>query len=61
MVLVIKEKRYFSIFIIFPALKASLALDSGCKDVGCGLVAKSCLTLAPPWTVACQNPLSMGL
>ena len=22
--------------------------------------AKSCLTLAPPWTVACQAPLSMG-
>ena len=27
---------------------------------GCGLVAKSCLTLATPWTVACQAPLSMG-
>ena len=26
-----------------------------------GLVAKSCLTLAIPWTVACQAPLSMGL
>ena len=25
-----------------------------------GLVAKSCLTLATPWTVACQAPLSMG-
>ena len=25
-----------------------------------GLVAKSCLTLATPWTVACQTPLSMG-
>ena len=25
-----------------------------------GLVAKSCLTLAIPWTVACQAPLSMG-
>ena len=24
------------------------------------LVAKSCLTLATPWTVACQAPLSMG-
>ena len=24
-----------------------------------GLVAKSCLTLATPWTVACQAPLSM--
>ena len=25
-----------------------------------GLVAKSCLTLATSWTVACQAPLSMG-
>ena len=25
---------------------------------GGGLVAKSCLTLATPWTVACQAPLS---
>ena len=25
-----------------------------------GLVTKSCLTLATPWTVACQAPLSMG-
>ena len=25
-----------------------------------GLVAKSCLMLATPWTVACQDPLSMG-
>ena len=25
-----------------------------------GLIAKSCLTLATPWTVACQAPLSMG-
>ena len=27
---------------------------------GGGLFAKSCLTLATPWTVACQVPLSMG-
>ena len=27
---------------------------------GGGLVAKSCLTLATPWTVAHQAPLSMG-
>ena len=28
---------------------------------GCnGLVSKSCPTLATPWTVACQAPLSMG-
>ena len=28
---------------------------------GGGLIAKSCPTLATPWTVACQAPLSMGL
>ena len=27
---------------------------------GGGLFAQSCLTLATPWTVACQAPLSMG-
>ena len=27
---------------------------------GCGLVAQACPTLATPWTVACQAPLSMG-
>ena len=27
---------------------------------GGGLVTKSCLTLATPWTVACQAPLSMA-
>ena len=27
---------------------------------GGGLVANLCLTLATPWTVACQTPLSMG-
>ena len=27
---------------------------------GGGLVAKSCPTLATPWTAACQAPLSMG-
>ena len=29
------------------------------KPVG-ALVTNSCLTLATPWTVACQAPLSMG-
>ena len=29
-------------------------------DGGGGLAAKLCLTLATPWTVACQAPLSMG-
>ena len=28
---------------------------------GGGLVAKSCLTLTTPWTVARQAPLSMGI
>ena len=27
---------------------------------GSGLVTKSCMILATPWTVACQAPLSMG-
>ena len=27
---------------------------------GGGLVAKLCPTLATPWTIACQAPLSMG-
>ena len=27
---------------------------------GGGLVSKLCLTLAIPWTIACQIPLSMG-
>ena len=27
---------------------------------GGGLVAKSCLTLATPWTIDCQAPLSIG-
>ena len=29
-------------------------------NIGRGLVTKSCSTLATPWTVACQVPLSMG-
>ena len=32
----------------------------GSRIFGGGLVAKSCPTLATPWTVACQAPLSMG-
>ena len=32
------------------------SFQSGC---GCGLVAQSCPTLATPWAVACQAPLSM--
>ena len=35
-------------------------LEHCCEFGGGGLVAKSCPTLATPWTVACQAPLSMG-
>ena len=31
------------------------------KSGGGGFIAKSCLTLATPWTVACQAPQSVGL
>ena len=31
-----------------------------CQSGGGGVVAKSHLTLATPWTVTCQAPLSMG-
>ena len=46
-------------------LQAAFLLTGGGKFAGgsggCGgLVAKSCLTLATPWTVASQAPLSMG-
>ena len=45
-----------------------MAKSLGCSPetiillIGCGggLAAKSCPTLATPWTVACQAPLSMG-
>ena len=30
------------------------------KMYGGGFVAQSCPTLATPWTLACQAPLSMG-
>ena len=36
------------------------AFESPLWDTGVGLVVKSCLTLATPWTVACQAPLPMG-
>ena len=32
-----------------------------CGGGGGGLVTKLCLTLATPWTVACQAPLSVGI
>ena len=34
--------------------------DSCCERGGGGLVAKLCLTLATPWTIAHQAPLCMG-
>ena len=39
----------------FGSLSSCFGGDGG------GLVAKSCLTLAILWTVACQAPLSMGI
>ena len=36
------------------------ALPGGFFTTGGGLITKACLTLATPWTVACQAPLSMG-
>ena len=39
---------------------SSVGKESAC-NAGGGLVAKSCLTLAAPWTIAFQVPLSMGL
>ena len=40
----------------FTSLRGHLCIGGG----GCGLVAKSCLTLATLWSVAFQVPLSMG-
>ena len=36
------------------------ALEPTHCNIGGRLVTQSCLTLATPWTVACQAPLSMG-
>ena len=41
---------------IYVNFRGHLCIGGG----GCGLVAKLCLTLATPWSVACQVPLSMG-
>ena len=43
-------------FILYYKVSFSYKNFSG----GGGLVAKSCLTLATPWIVACQAPLSVG-
>ena len=37
-----------------------VTISTNLKDGGGSLVAKSCPTLAIPWTVACQTPLSVG-
>ena len=39
---------------------ATRSLHAPAKNGEGGLVAKSCLTLMTPWTVAYQAPLSMG-
>ena len=44
--------------VTFP--QQEFSLNSFNKQCGGGLVAKSCLTLVTPGTVACQTPLSMG-
>ena len=49
-----------------PRLKKKKAQPSKSRRKSCvgravgGLVAKPCLTLATPWTVACQAPLPRG-
>ena len=40
--------------------KRALPLNHILPGGGGGLVAKSCPTLATPWTIACQAPLSIG-
>ena len=42
------------------SLAESLATDLSRLGGGGGLVAKSCPTLATPWTIVLQVPLSMG-
>ena len=44
---------------LVPLSVAMLSTQALGKD-GCGLVTKLCLTLAIPWIVALQAPLSMG-
>ena len=43
-----------------PNGEQRLVEGGSCCQHGGSLVAKSCPTLATPWTVACQAPLSMG-
>ena len=39
---------------------AGILTNSTSYFTGGDLVTKSCLTLATPWTVSCQDPLTMG-
>ena len=43
-----------------PTSSTAHVFDSHPKHTGGGLVAESSPTLAIPWTIACQAPLSMG-
>ena len=47
--------------IVVFAVTQTESWSLGQSEHGGGLVAKSCLTLVTPWTIACQAPLSMGL
>ena len=48
-----------NLHIYSPVFLIGKPILSTCGGGG-GLVARSCPTLATPWTVACQAPLSMG-
>ena len=45
---------------VFSGYMPRSGIDGSCGGGGGGLIAKSCLTLVTPGTVACQGPLSMG-
>ena len=45
---------------ILKIISRKLSIYPGIKYGGGGLVAKLCLTLPTPWTVACQTPVPMG-
>ena len=61
--LAIEEARWNKLYFILGeiALSAPYYWSPGnSKEFISSLIAKLCLTLATPWTVACQAPLSMG-
>ena len=43
-----------------PQPQPRMTLAASLRKLSGGLIAKSCPTLADPWTVVCQAPLSMG-